>query len=62
MPSHNWMNLRISVEKSCDSKGEKFVSVYFKRSKKNLKKSYFASTYLRIWYDFWPQQKAATAG
>jgi len=46
-PPHNWMNLRISVEKSRDLKGARFVSAYLERGKKISKKFSFSCGYLR---------------
>jgi hypothetical protein len=46
------MNLRISVEKLCDFKGVKFVSLYLERSKKFLEKTSICFGYLRKWFDF----------
>jgi len=51
------MVLRIWFEKSCDLNAGAFVSTYNERCKKIFGKFYFAYGYLRIWYDFLPQQQ-----
>ena len=62
MPLHNWMDLRISVEKLCKLQRLKSVSLYLERDKKILEKFYLGSCILAQSVRFFAGTEGSNSG